>query len=197
MDFAGAHPEAVGRVLPAYRLRLDDVGLGPELRETAFSGPGFLDAYYEPWRPRAEIMPDGWFRTGDIGTLDDAGCLFLRGRKKDVINVMGMKFFPQEVEAVLMAHPWVEGACVFAEPDGRLGEAACARVVVKANVRSSRPADALRDYCHERLADYKVPQRIEFVEALPRTASGKILHRNLALGDAHDRNGAESLGRQA
>src|SRR5207253_4777793 len=138
VDFASAHPEAVGRVLPAYRLRLDDVGLGPELRETAFRGPGFLDAYYEPWRPRAQIMPDGWFRSGDVGQLDAAGCLFLRGRTKDVINVMGMKFFPGEVEAVLMAHPWVESACVFAEPDARLGERPCAHIIVKSNARNPR-----------------------------------------------------------
>ena len=96
-----------------------------------------------------------------------------------------------------MAHPWVESVCVFAERDPRLGETPCARVIVKADARNARCADVLRDYCHKRLADYKVPQRIDFVEALPRTASGKILHRNLAADDAHDRNGAEPLGRHA
>jgi long-chain acyl-CoA synthetase len=205
VDFAAAHPEAVGRVLPAYGLRMEDAGLGPDLRATAFSGPGFLDAYYHPWQSRGEIMPDGWFRTGDVGRLDDAGCLFLRGRTKDVISVMGMKFFPQEVETVLLEHPWVESASVFAEPDARLGEVPCARVVVKANARRARSADTLREYCRTRLAEYKVPERIEFVDALPRTASGKVLHRGVSSANAsanasaekHERIGAEALGRHA
>src|SRR5207302_243155 len=83
---------------PAHRLRLEDVGQGPGLGEILLAGKGFLDAYYEPWRPRGAVMPDGWFRTGDVGELDADGCLFLRGRVKDMINVLGQKFFPQEVE---------------------------------------------------------------------------------------------------
>jgi long-chain acyl-CoA synthetase len=84
---------SVGKVSPAYRLRMEDLGLGPDLREILLSGPGFLDAYYHPFGTRAEIMPDGWFRTGDVGFLDEEGYLFLKGRSKEVINVMGMKFF--------------------------------------------------------------------------------------------------------
>jgi long-chain acyl-CoA synthetase len=174
--FAADRPLAVGRVLPAYRLRLADVGLGPDLKEVLLSGPGFLDAYYQPWRPRAAVMPDGWFRTGDVGALDADGCLTLRGRAKDVISVLGMKFFPAEVEAVLASHPGVAGACVFARPDERLGEVPHARVVP----RGGGPTEAdLIAYCRERLAEFKVPQRIEFVGTLPRTASGKVLHRDL------------------
>src|SRR5262249_7833707 len=107
VDFAADRAEGVGRVLPAYRLRTDAGGLGPHMQEILLAGPGFLDAYYEPWRSREEIMPDGWFRTGDVGELDGDGCLFLRGRTKDLIDVLGMKFFPQEVEAVLLSHQGV------------------------------------------------------------------------------------------
>jgi long-chain acyl-CoA synthetase len=177
VDLAADHPGSVGPVLPAYELRLEDVGLGPQMREILFRGPGFLDAYYHPWQTRDAIMPDGWFRTGDVGYLGEDRCLFLRGRSKDVINVMGMKFFPHEVESVLESHPQVLSASVFAQADERWGEAPHARVVARSGLPNDGLEDNLRKYCLERLASYKVPQRIEFVGTLPKTASGKVLHR--------------------
>ncbi|HUG90087.1 MAG TPA: FAD-dependent oxidoreductase [Planctomycetaceae bacterium] len=177
VDFAADRPEAVGRVLPAYELRLEDAGLDSRLRHVLLRGPGFLDAYYDPWQPRDAIMPDGWFRTGDVGELDADGCLFLRGRAKDVIDVMGMKFFPQEVESVLLAHPRVEAACVVPRPHVRLGEAPHAKVVVKPDPGGSLTGEELRDFCQQRLAAFKVPEEFEFVEALEQTPSGKLLHR--------------------
>ncbi len=180
VDHAAERPASVGRVLGAYRLRLEDVGLGDSLREISFQGPGFLDAYYHPWQTRDQIMPDGWFRTRDIGELDAEGCLYLRGRSKDVINVMGMKFFPQEVETVLSQHEGVQEACVYAHRDARRGEVPYARVVARPGTSGDVLERQLRRHCEQRLAAYKVPQRIEFVESLPRTASGKIIHRELA-----------------
>jgi hypothetical protein len=144
--------------------------------EVLLSGPGFLDAYYHPWRPREEILTDGWFATGDIGELDADGCLFLRGRSKEVISVLGMKFFPQEVEAVLAAHPRVFAACVFAHPDERLGEVPVAHVVPR-GAPGPELARELLAHCRAALAGYKVPERIEFVTELRRTASGKLLRR--------------------
>jgi len=182
LDFAAEKTDSVGRVLPAYQLHLDDVGLGPGLGEVCFRGKGLLDAYYRPWRTRDEIMPDGWFHTGDVGELDGDGCLFLRARRKDVISVMGMKFFPREVEAVLASHPAVEQAAVFARRHPRLGEVPHARVVARADSDPSGLEPTLRQWCAERLASYKVPETIELVESLPRTASGKILHREPAGG---------------
>ena len=169
--------DSVGRVSPPYRLRLDDAGLGPELKEVLLSGPGLLDAYYEPWQTRDQIMPDGWFRTGDVGCVDRQGFLFLRGRSKDVICVMGMKFFPQEVESVLEAHPQVQSASVFATSDERSGERVHARVVTRGDADLAHFKRNLHQHCRERLASYKVPEEIEIVSALPQTASGKILHR--------------------
>src|SRR5262245_22857326 len=190
-EFAADRHDAVGRVLPAYRVRLDDVGLGPDLKEVLFAGHGFLDAYYEPWQTRAQIMPDGWFRTGDVGTLDADGCLFLRGRVKDVINVGGMKFFPSEVESVLAAHPGVAGASVFGRHDERLGEIPHARVVAR---HGSVSESELLQFCTSRLATFKVPQRIEFIAELPRTPSGKILrrepHRPAVHGDTEPTTGS-------
>jgi long-chain acyl-CoA synthetase len=169
-------PGAVGRVLPAYAIRLDPVGLESNLGEVCLSGKGFLDAYYHPWRPRSEIMPDGWFRTGDVGEIDEDGCLYLRGRNKDIINVAGMKFFPQDVEAVLSSHPGVASACVFGVPDLRLGETPHARVIARPGAAPT--TGELLEYCRKRLAEFKTPQHIEFVKDLPRTASGKLLHRS-------------------
>jgi acyl-coenzyme A synthetase/AMP-(fatty) acid ligase len=176
VDFAADRPEAVGRLLPAYRMRLEDVGLGPNSRELYLSGKGFLDAYYRPWRTREEIMPDSWFRTGDVAEVDADGCVFLRGRTKDVINVMGMKLFPQEVEAVLISHPAVKDACVVASPDSRLGEVPVAKVMLVEGALQVAESELL-EHCRRQLADYKVPQRIEMVKELWRTASGKVIRR--------------------
>jgi long-chain acyl-CoA synthetase len=175
-DATGERWASIGRVRPPYELELADCGLGDDLREVRLRGPGFLDAYYEPWQTRDQIAPGGWFSTGDVGRVDGDGYLFLGGRTKDVISVMGMKFFPHEVERVLAAHPHVRAASVYATRDPRWGERAAARVVPAANA----PADLeqqLRQYCRERLATYKVPEPIELVAELPKTASGKILHR--------------------
>jgi long-chain acyl-CoA synthetase len=177
LEFAGKKPGSVGRVLPAYELRLDDAGFGPHLKEIFFRGPGMLDAYYRPWRPRERILHDGWFATHDVGEVDADGCLFLRGRSKEVISVLGMKFFPAEVESVLLAHPLVAEAAVYAAPHERSGEVPRARVVARKAADVSALEAQLRKHCAERLAPYKVPERIEFVTALPRTASGKVLHR--------------------
>jgi long-chain acyl-CoA synthetase len=179
VDFPDRH-EAVGRLVPAYRMRLDDVGLGPRLGEVLLSGPGFLDAYYSPWQVRAEIMPDGWFRTGDIGEIEPDGCLFLRGRSKDVIDVQGMKFFPQEVEAVLAGHPQVAGACVYGSRHERLGELPQARIVLKPGALPPTQEE-LANYCRRRLAEFKVPLSFEVVQSLERTASGKIMHRTAGI----------------
>src|SRR5262249_8266077 len=132
--------------------------------------------YYEPWLPRAAVMPDGWFHTGDVGGLDAEGFLTLRGRIKDLINVMGMKFFPAEVEAVLAAHPSVAAACVHGERDGRFAAVPAPQVVRR---RGAHPKGGARllDYRQSRMASYKLPARIEIVDALPRTPSGKLLRR--------------------
>ena len=178
LRFAADKCDAVGQVLPAYQLRLEDVGLGPYLKEIWLRGKGFLDAYYDPWRARTSVMPDGWFHTGDVGEVDADGDLFLRGRIKDVISVLGMKFFPLEVENVLASHPAIASACVLARPDARLGEVPEASVVLRVGAGPVPSSDELTDYCCRRLAAFKVPQRIDFVDSLPRTASGKILRRN-------------------
>jgi long-chain acyl-CoA synthetase len=177
---AERRPEAVGQVLPAYELRLEDVDLGPGARAVLLRGPGLVDAYYDPWKPRSAILQGGWFRTGDVAEIDADGCLVLRGRLEEVINVLGMKFFPQEVEAVLAAHPAVESARVFARPDRHLGEVPHAQVVLRSGLTPPDEGELLL-HCRKELAPFKVPESVDVVRALPRTASGKVLHRPVTL----------------
>lgn len=177
IGFACDRPEAVGRVLPAYQLKMEDTDLGRNLKELYFSGKGMLDAYYEPFQPRTAITRDGWFRTGDVGEVDSDGCLFIRGRAKDVINSGGNKFFPYEVETVLAAHPDIESASIYPYPDSRLGEVPHARVVVHANAERHPSERDLLAFCKNELAAFKVPAKIEFVTVQPTTASGKIVRR--------------------
>ncbi len=131
-----------------------------------------------PTVARASLAPDGWLRTGDLGTLDECGFLHVTGRKADTIISGGENVAPAEVEAVLEAHPDVLEAAVLARADPRWGEAVTALVVERPG--SAPLPEALRAHCAARLAPYKVPKRIELVaEPLPRTRSGKLLRREL------------------
>lgn len=167
---------SVGRVSPAYDLRIEPIGDVPGPGAILLRGEGLVDAYYEPWQTREEILRcnDGWFATGDLGEVDDEGFLYIRGRSKEVISVGGMKFFPQEVEAVLESHPAVQEACVFRYPDQRLGDIPHAHVVVNSTVVQP-DKDELSAFCAEKLARHKVPEQIHFVDVLKRTASGKLI----------------------
>jgi acyl-CoA synthetase (AMP-forming)/AMP-acid ligase II len=117
---------------------------------------------------------NGWFRTGDLGYLDDDGYLFLTGRNKELINKAGEKVSPEEIDTVLMSHPGVREAKVFPVPDPVLGEDIGAMVVV---ADEQVTAADLRKYLLDRLVQFKVPRRIWFVEAVPRNAAGKPLRR--------------------
>jgi o-succinylbenzoate---CoA ligase len=116
-------------------------------------------------------------RTGDLGHLDEDGRLTVVGRKSDTIVSGGENVAPAEVEAVLEEHPQVAEAGVFGRPDPQWGEAVTARIVPRGHAPPT--AAALRAHCAERLAGYKVPKAFELAEQLPRTASGKLLRRNL------------------
>jgi O-succinylbenzoic acid--CoA ligase len=124
------------------------------------------------------VAGGGTLQTGDLGRLDDRGRLVVVGRKADTIVTGGENVAPAEVEAVLLEHPAVADAGVFARPDAEWGEAVTARVVLRPGADAS-PED-LRAFAAERLAGFKVPKAIERADALPRTASGKLLRRELA-----------------
>lgn len=170
---------SVGKVLPAYELRLD-CEPGEAQGEITIRGKGMLDAYYSPWKSRDAILQqnDGWFRTGDLGKLDEDGFLYIVGRVKEMISIGGMKFFPDEVESVLESHPAIQAACVFGVQEKQWGEAAMAQLVL-ATGQAAPDENALRVYCKQALASHKIPSRFHWVEQLAYTASGKKI-RNAA-----------------
>jgi long-chain acyl-CoA synthetase len=172
---AGAGGEnTVGRILPAYTLRIanpDAEGIGDVL----IKGQGMFDAYFSPWRTRAECLQDGWFHTGDLGRLDAEGRLCLRGRTKTVIVCAGMKVFPEEVEETINTMQGVKASLVSGRVHPQYGQVPVAQVELAGPVADSAAfIEQLRAHCCRHLSSYKVPVEFALVRALPRTASGKL-----------------------
>jgi long-chain acyl-CoA synthetase len=174
----GLPAASVGRPVPGYGVavfsdegeRLPAAAMG----EIGVRGDGLFSAYYAPWLRREHLTRDGWFMTGDIGWLDGSGALYLKGRKKAVIFVAGLKFFPEEVEECINEFSGVRESRVFGRPHPHLGEVPCAEIVPAA---SGCDLDALKAHCARALSTYKVPVDFTVVEAIPRTPGGKILRR--------------------
>ncbi|MBI4637453.1 MAG: long-chain fatty acid--CoA ligase [Candidatus Rokubacteria bacterium] len=148
-----------------------------ELGEIRIKGPNVMKGYFGNPQATAEAIGDGWLRSGDIGYRDPDGYYYLVDRVKDMINVSGFKVFPREVEEVLFRHEAVREAAVIGVPDPIRGEAVKAFVVLKQGGRVA--ADALQCLCRAALASYKVPETIEFIDALPKNPTGKILKKEL------------------
>ncbi|MFD7294347.1 class I adenylate-forming enzyme family protein [Streptomyces sp. NPDC059897] len=153
-----------------------DVPFG-EQGEIAVRGPQVVPGYWRRPEATQEGFPDGELRTGDIGFMDEHGWLYVVDRKKDMINASGFKVWPREVEDVLYGHPAVREAAVVGIPDAYRGESVKAYVSLRPGADAS-PED-LSAYCKERLAAYKYPREVEVLSELPKTASGKILRREL------------------
>lgn len=145
--------------------------------EIQVRGPNVMLGYFGKPEETQAALVDGWLRTGDVGYVDDEGYLFLVDRLKDMINNAGLKVWPRQVEEVLYCHSMVRECAVIGVPHEIYGETVKAVVVPAAGVQPD--ADVLRRWVAERLADYKVPRLVEFVEALPKNATGKILKREL------------------
>lgn len=153
-----------------------DVPFG-EQGEIAVRGPQVVSGYWRLPEATAAAFPDGELRTGDIGFMDREGWLYVVDRKKDMINASGFKVWPREVEDVLYTHPAVREAAVVGVPDAYRGETV--RAYVSLRPGSSVEPGELGAYCKERLAAYKYPREVEILAELPKTASGKILRREL------------------
>src|SRR5207248_4580411 len=125
----------------------------------------------------AEAFRGGWFHTGDMGYVDGEGFFFIVDRKKELIIRGGFNVYPREVEEVLYAHPAVAEAAVIGVPDDRMGEEVKAIVALKPG--ASATAEELIAYTKERVAAYKYPRTVEFVDVLPKGATGKILKKEL------------------
>ncbi|MCC7414006.1 MAG: AMP-binding protein [Gammaproteobacteria bacterium] len=148
-----------------------------EAGEIADRGPMLFAGYWNRPQATAAAFHDGWFLTGDVATVDGDGYFYVVDRKKDMINVSGYKVWPREVEDVLYQHPAVREVAVIGVPDEYRGETVKACIALKPGAGAS--ADEMVAFCRERLAAYKYPRLIEFVDELPKTATGKFLRRAL------------------
>jgi long-chain acyl-CoA synthetase len=153
-----------------------EVALG-QPGEICAKGPQVMAGYWNRPEETAKVMTsDGYFRTGDIGVMDEKGYIKIVDRKKDMILVSGFNVYPNEIEEVIAGHPGVLECAVIGIPDAKSGEAVKAFVVKK---DPNLTAEDVIKFCHEQLTGYKVPKHIEFRTDLPKTNVGKILRRQL------------------
>jgi long-chain acyl-CoA synthetase len=175
--------QSAGRPFPWVELRIADPETGAERAsrqagEVWLRAPNVMAGYSNrPAETAAALTPDGWLRTGDGGYVDEEGYLFLTDRIKDMIVSGGENVYPIEVEEALSHHPEVAEVAVIGVPDARWGEGVKALVVRRPG--ASCTSDELVAFARERLAGYKLPRSVEFVEDLPRTPTGKVLKREL------------------
>ena len=163
-------------VRPELFPELQDAAPG-ELGEIVHQSPQLLTGYWDKPEETAEAFAGGWFHSGDLGYLDEAGYLFVVDRVKDVINTGGVLVAGREVEEALYTHPAVSEVAVIALPDDHWIELVAAVVVLKEGAETS--AEELRTHARTALAPFKVPKCIYFAETLPRNTAGKILKRDL------------------
>ncbi|HAW2351288.1 TPA: medium-chain fatty-acid--CoA ligase [Escherichia coli] len=143
--------------------------------EEASRGPNVFMGYFdEPELTARALDEEGWYYSGDLCRMDEAGYIKITGRKKDIIVRGGENISSREVEDILLQHPKIHDACVVAMPDERLGERSCAYVVLKAPHHSLSLEEVVTFFSRKRVAKYKYPEHIVVIEKLPRTASGKI-----------------------
>jgi malonyl-CoA/methylmalonyl-CoA synthetase len=168
-------PGSVGFPLPGVELRLSHGHEG----EIQVRGPNVFAGYWERPQATAESFTDGWFRTGDLGSVDRDGYLRILGRSKELIISGGLNVYPREVEEVLLAHPDVAEVAVVGTPSEEWGELVTAYVVPDGDHRA---ADPLLAFAAEQLAPFKRPRLVHFVDNLPRNALGKVLKHELMPG---------------
>jgi long-chain acyl-CoA synthetase len=174
---------SVGRALPGVTVSIQDDEDRPlavgEIGEICVKGPNVMLGYYRSPEETARTVRGGWLHTGDVGRLDEDGFLFIVERKKDLIIRGGFNIYPREVEEALYAHPKVAEAAVVGMKDPLMGEDVLAFVVLKPGEPAS--AEELSAFCESRLARFKCPKQIRFVDSLPKSPIGKILRKELRI----------------
>jgi long-chain acyl-CoA synthetase len=172
---------SVGCPIPGVRVSVQDEADRPlpagAVGEVCVQGPNVMTGYYRDPEETARTVRGGWLHTGDMGRLDEDGFLFIVERKKDLIIRGGFNIYPREVEEVLYAHPKVAEAAVVGMKDALMGEDVLAFVVLKDGQRAS--AEEISAFCESKLARFKCPKQIRFVDALPKSPVGKILRKEL------------------
>jgi acyl-coenzyme A synthetase/AMP-(fatty) acid ligase len=170
------HPDAVGFALPGYTVDIldDNYEVLPEgeIGHLAIKGPGMFDAYLFPSRMRNEVLKNGYFLTADYASKTKEGLVKIEGRAKSVINISGIKIFPEEVEAVLETIPGVKLARISSSPHPLMGQIIEGELVL--NEGSELNVDDVLSYCRSRLSSFKTPQRLRIVASLPMTKTGKL-----------------------
>jgi long-chain acyl-CoA synthetase len=151
--------------------------LSGEIGEIVVKGDTIMKGYFNNPEATEETIVNGWLHTGDLGYLDDEGFLFIVDRKKDMIIRGGVNIYPQELENAIATHPAVDGVAVIPEPHEIYGQIPKACIVIKRGHTADE--DELRGFCRERMAEYKIPERIVFRESLPRSAVGKVIKKEL------------------
>jgi long-chain acyl-CoA synthetase len=149
-----------------------------ETGEVAIRGPQVMKGYWNRPDETDMVLRKGWLLTGDIGKMDEEGYFYIVDRKKDMVNVGGLKVYPREVEELLFEHPAVKEAAVVGMPDAFSGEVVRAFVVLKDPAVKVTEKEII-EFCAPRVARYKVPKKVEFVPELPKTLIGKVLRRKL------------------
>lgn len=174
---------AIGRIIPGCQGQVVDAADASrslpygESGELALRGPNIFEGYWNKPEATAATFHDGWFLTGDIATADGDGWFYIVDRKKDMINASGFKVYPREVEDILYQHPAVKEVAVVGVADDYRGETVKAFVALRDGAEATEAE--LIAFCRDRMANYKSPRMIEFLEALPKTATGKFLRREL------------------
>ena len=167
----------VGRPLPGVDVRLvDDDGAAVadgHPGEILVRGYNVMQGYFEDDAATSEAIQDGWLRTGDIGIIGSDGNLRITDRKKDMYIVGGFNAFPAEIEGILVTHPAVGQVAVIGIPDERLGEVGVAFVVPRPGAQVD--PEALIEWCRDHMANFKVPRKVEIVDALPLNPTGKVM----------------------
>jgi long-chain acyl-CoA synthetase len=172
---------SVGSAVENFEIKIiDEEGQEPPLGdwgEIAIKGPGVMLGYWNRLEDTAAAIQNGWFRSGDTGAMDDEGYIFIVDRIKDMINRSGLKIWPAEVEQLLYRYPAVKEAAVYGIPDEHGNEAVAAAIVLKQGFECT--AGEIIAYCRGKAAVYKAPSVVQFMDALPKNATGKILKRVL------------------
>jgi long-chain acyl-CoA synthetase len=170
------HPDAVGYTLPDYTVVILDDNNDPlpvgRIGHLGIKGPGMFDAYLLPAQVREEVLVNGYFLTADYASQSADGLVKIEGRAKSVINISGIKIFPEEIEAVLETIPEIKLARISSSPHNLLGQVIEGEIVLHEG--ATIDIEEVLTYCRKRLSNFKAPQRLKIVSELPLTNTGKL-----------------------
>jgi long-chain acyl-CoA synthetase len=178
-------PGSIGIPISDTEAKIVDLDLGANelapgtVGELVVRGPQVMAGYWKNDEETKVVLRGGWCHTGDIAVMESDGYFRIVDRKKDMINVSGLKVWPREVEEVLYDHPAIKEVTAVSIPDPQSGEAVKAFVVLKEEFKGKVVASDIIDFCKNKIADYKAPRVVEFRDALPKSSVGKILRREL------------------